>query len=967
MKNNIVFFFILSLILICSYSSIDAQNVLWAKKGISEGFENGNAIVADDSGNVYVTGQFEFVTVFDSYSLTSYGQHDIMVAKYGTDGTLKWIRQAGGPLGDIGNAIGIDAMHNVYVTGEFEDTAKFGSGTTKISSGGNDGFLAKYDANGNVVWVKDFGCPTGSDKGRGIAVSPAGDIYITGNFSSSTSFGSISLVSTGGNDVFIAKYDTDGQVQWAKKAGGTLQDRGYGIAIDDSENVFVIGTFTQSATFKNTIITNSGNNSSFLAKYNLNGQFQWVRESGACCDTTKSNGVALDENGNIYVVGYFMDKTQFDSFNFTSIGFSDIFIVKYNTYGNVLWAKQAGGTDEDGAYGLVVDTINHLLYFTGLVREQGYFDSIPFIVKGYKDIFLAAYDMNGQAVWLQTYGGYYRDAGAAVAVDSKGYIYTTGLFNDVADFGSVILTGYPNQPWSDFYVDKILPPVTSIPVNQATAISISSGHCSDLNISVIPGSGNKRIIIARENAEVNSFPANGNSYFADSIFGNGSHLGNGNYLIYNGTGNHVTITNLTPGKTYYFSVFEYNGIGITSNFLTSNPAIGNATAAIFPIYISSSRNSLCRGDSLVLNASGANSYSWSPSMSLHIQSDSSVNASPYSTTIYTVNGNTSDGCYADSKITITVNALPTVSFATQNSICLNNPPLSLTGGLPIGGIYSGSGVNSGQFFPSSTGSGTFLLTYTLTNENGCTNNAQTSIRVYSTPGVILSSMPTLCANESPISLSNGSPTGGIYAGTGVNGGIFYPSVGQGAYQLTYSYTNNNGCMGTSSVFVVVKAEPSINLGNDLISCAENSVILNAGSNYSQYSWSTGETTQSISTDSGGTGLGLNKISLVVKNSFGCSNSDTIQIRFDLCAGINSERFDLYNNTLFPNPFIREINFTTNIISTVCIYDIYGKLVQKISGVSGTILMGESLHSGIYFIEVISGTNKKMFSVIKSKY
>ena len=966
MKNYILHLFLFTALFLSNYLDINAQNVLWAKKGSSEGFENGNGITCDDSGNVYVTGQTEFSANYDSHILNSWGSHDILVAKYSTDGSISWIHNAGGRGGDVGHGIGVDSLHNTFIIGEIEDTVDFGSGISAKSNGANDIFIAKYNTVGNISWAKGFGS-SGNDKGEAIVVTPSGDCYMTGYFSSGTNFDGTTLNSTGGYDIFIIKTNSSGQVQWAKKAGGEGNDRGNGIAIDALGNIYVTGTFYQSATFNNTTISCPTKTGTFLAKYNSTGQFQWATAAGSCCDTTKSNSISLDENGNVYLTGYFKNETKFGSYNFTANGTSDIFLVKYDPSGNVVWAKQAGGNDDDGADGICVDNLNHLIYITGQVHSNGYFDSLYYQIIGFMDVFVAAYNLDGEAVWLKTYGGHYRDAGAAVTVDKNGYIYSTGLFNDIAEFGSITLTGYPNQPWADFYVDKILPPLANSPVIQATAISITSGHCSDLNLTLNPGNGNKRIIIARENAEVNSFPTNGNSYFADSVFGNGSHLGNGNYIIYNGAGNNVTLTNLTPGKTYYFSVFEYNGIGITSNFLTSNSAIGNASSAIFPINITSLQNSICSGDSLVLITSGANSYSWSPSMNLNIQSDSSVNVSPYLTTTYTVTGKNSDGCYAESKITILVNPLPIVSFSTQNSICLNNLPLSLTGGLPLGGIYSGNGVNGGQFFPSATGSGTFPLTYTFTNENGCTNNSQTSIRVHSTPGVILSSIPNLCANESPITLSNGIPAGGIYTGTGVNAGMFYPSIGQGAYQLTYSYTNNNGCTGISSVFVVVKETPTINLGNDLISCAENSVILSAGNSYAQYNWSTGETTPSISTDSSGTGIGLKKISIVVKNSFGCSNSDTIQIIFDLCAGINTEYQDINNTTLFPNPFNRKINLTTNITSTICVFDIYGKLVQKISDVSGTISMGESLHSGIYFVQVISTTNKKMFSVIKSEY
>src|SRR4051812_21287933 len=141
------------------------QSVLWAKKGSSPGFENGNAVVADDSGNVYVTGQLEFTSVFDGYSLPSYGQHDIVVAKYNASGNLKWIHSAGGLEGDIGLGIGIDSKHNVYVTGEMELTVFFGNGINLTSTGNNDVFVAKYDVNGNILWAKSFGNSASSDKG----------------------------------------------------------------------------------------------------------------------------------------------------------------------------------------------------------------------------------------------------------------------------------------------------------------------------------------------------------------------------------------------------------------------------------------------------------------------------------------------------------------------------------------------------------------------------------------------------------------------------------------------------------------------------------------------------------------------------------------------------------------------------------------------------------------------------------
>ncbi len=463
MKKTLLpeFFTITFLILI--FTNAKSQTVAWAKKGISPGFEVGNAIVADDSGNVYVTGQLEFTSVFDNVSLTSYGQHDIMVAKYNSIGVLKWIRHAGGTHGDIGLGIGIDAQHNVYITGEIELIAKFSNTISLTSSGNNDGFIAKYDANGNVLWAKSFGNSGSSDKGRAIAVSPSGNCYITGNFSSSISFGSTSLSGYGANDIFVAKFDNNGNALWAKKAGGTAQDRGYGIAIDASENVYVTGSFTASAKFKNTTITNSGSLSAFVAKYNSGGTFQWVKAGGDCCDTTQGNSIALDELGDVYIAGSFAMKAKFSGTTLTSNGLTDIFLAKYSSSGSFQWAKRAGSVNEDVGYGIAVDKNAHRVYVTGFVASSGSASGMSYSFAGYKDVWLASYTTDGSIKWVKTYGGTRRDMGQAITVNSQGFIFTTGIFNGTAPFGPITLTGYPNQPWADFFVNKIIPPVPPLP------------------------------------------------------------------------------------------------------------------------------------------------------------------------------------------------------------------------------------------------------------------------------------------------------------------------------------------------------------------------------------------------------------------------------------------------------------------------------------------------------------------------
>ena len=137
MKNR--YFLIDRVLLVCGVIfsiqfSANAQSFLWAKQGSSQGFEYGNAIVADDSGNVYVSGQIEYSAVFENVTLNSNGKHDILVGKFDTDGNLKWVKHAGGNGGDVSWGVGVDAQHRAK-TGLLLSLRRFsGSGLARQNS-----------------------------------------------------------------------------------------------------------------------------------------------------------------------------------------------------------------------------------------------------------------------------------------------------------------------------------------------------------------------------------------------------------------------------------------------------------------------------------------------------------------------------------------------------------------------------------------------------------------------------------------------------------------------------------------------------------------------------------------------------------------------------------------------------------------------------------------------------------------
>ena len=289
--------------------------------------DSGYSIATDSGGNVYVTGNYFDSVTIGSTTLTSAGSTDIFVAKYDTSGTAQWARSIGGTSSDTGEGIATDSNGNVYVTGMYFDSVTIGS-TTLTSTGSSDAFVAKYDTSGTVQWARSIG-GTSSDTGRSIATDSNGNVYVTGYYYGSVTIGSTTLNSLYSYDAFVVKYDTSGTVQWAKSIGGTNSDYGYGIATDSSGNVYVIGKYSGSFTIGSTTLTSAGSNDVFVAKYDTSGTVQWATSIGGTGNDS-GGAIATDSNGNVYVAGYYAGSVTIGTTTLNSLGSVDVFVVKYS-------------------------------------------------------------------------------------------------------------------------------------------------------------------------------------------------------------------------------------------------------------------------------------------------------------------------------------------------------------------------------------------------------------------------------------------------------------------------------------------------------------------------------------------------------------------------------------------------------------------------------------------------------------
>ncbi|WP_193172709.1 SBBP repeat-containing protein [Nisaea nitritireducens] len=416
--------------------------------------EQGDSIQVDSSGNSYVTGYFGGTVDFDpgagTVNLTSAGNQDIFIAKYDSSGGLVWAKGVGGTNSDYGRSIEIDSSGNSYVTGQFQGTADFDpSGVTQnlTSAGSSDIFIAKYDGSGDLVWAKSVG-GTSADDSKSIQVDSSGNSYVTGYFDGTVDFDpsgvTQNLTSAGGNDIFIAKYDSNGGLVWAKNLGGTGGDQGDSIQVDSSGNSYAAGNFQGTSDFDPSGVTqnltSAGGNDAFFAKYDSSGALVWAKNVGGT-DYDAVNSIQVDSSGNSYVTGIFQGTADFDPdagvTNLTSAGLYDTFIAKYDSSGGLVWAKNIGGTENDIGLSVAVDSSGNS-YVTGDFKGTADFDpgagTTNLTSAGARDIFIAKYESSGALVWVKSFGGTSDDQGRSVQVDSSGNVHVTGVFQGTVDF-----------------------------------------------------------------------------------------------------------------------------------------------------------------------------------------------------------------------------------------------------------------------------------------------------------------------------------------------------------------------------------------------------------------------------------------------------------------------------------------------------------------------------------------------------
>jgi hypothetical protein len=325
-------------------------------------------IAVGTNSEVYVTGGFNNAVSFGTNTLTSAGGYDIFFVKLSAGNCqMQWAQRYGSTYDDYGYAVAVDKSDGAaLVTGEFQRCVNFGGGTVCSDYGSMDTFVAKYNAAGQHVWSRFFGCVS-HDIGQGVAVDGSGNVVVTGTNEGAIDLGGgvLPFLSAGGRAFYLVKYDKQGTYMWGRNFGNYTTSGAYGVATDAGANVVVTGWFGTSLDLGNGITLESGNG--IIAMYVINfrgsdGVVQWGKSLTTTSGYLQGRSVAVHGvSGTVWAAGYYQGTTDYGSGGanwWTSVGGSyDACVVRLRlSDGGYVGADSVGGSGTDAGWGMAVDS-----------------------------------------------------------------------------------------------------------------------------------------------------------------------------------------------------------------------------------------------------------------------------------------------------------------------------------------------------------------------------------------------------------------------------------------------------------------------------------------------------------------------------------------------------------------------------------------------------------------------------------
>ncbi len=344
--------------------------------------------------DIYVTGNVSYVNtdVVVYNKIKTYIMKKIFILyflvigyfTYSQNTSLEWSTQAS--VVSEGRVCTVDNLGNIFIVGSIE--------------GGM--YFTKIDSIGNNLWEKQFISGSPTDGGFSIICDSENNVLIAGAFRETIHFQDTILTALDVCDIFIVKFDNDGEFIWAKSEGGNSWDWGYSLCVDINDNLYVTGYFYETAYFSGHTVTANYSSDIFIAKYTSDGQFVWIKHYGGEEDffANSGNSIIADSNSNIYVTGRFGGNISFGNYNFTSDGSRDVFLMKMDLNGNIIWVRAFGSQSHwDNGFSVATDILGNV-YVTADFYNTVTIDGTTITTSEDDPTLIAKFNNSGVLCWM---------------------------------------------------------------------------------------------------------------------------------------------------------------------------------------------------------------------------------------------------------------------------------------------------------------------------------------------------------------------------------------------------------------------------------------------------------------------------------------------------------------------------------------------------------------------------------------
>lgn len=404
------------------------------------------ALAISPNNTLYATGMFSDSIDLGGLVLPPVGfQYDAFMASFTKTGVPRQATAMGGVFTDESKSVVVDKDGNIYVAGAFIDSIAVAGWIAYALGESSDMFIAKFDKGGGFQWVKSFGSKEYDENSPYLAVDSLGNVYVGGGIGGTGKIQSRTHVSFGKTDAFIAKFNKDGEVIWLTAGGAGDYDNVTSLNVTpNGDRIYAVGFFHGGGNFGDAIpgITAFGSLSDFFVwALTADGKPQWVKRIGSGKNEQNIAG-AVDKDGKLLVTGGMFGSTKFDnqSVNANGENESDVFLARFTKTGTIDFVHHWGGVNGEVGTCVLGDKLGGI-YIGGYYDSSSVFDDVPLIQYGERDAFIMRCQPDGTMEWVREAGGPHIDEIRGIAVGSDNIPYAAGVFESSADFSGIHIVG----------------------------------------------------------------------------------------------------------------------------------------------------------------------------------------------------------------------------------------------------------------------------------------------------------------------------------------------------------------------------------------------------------------------------------------------------------------------------------------------------------------------------------------------